>query len=352
MRILLVKTSAIGDVVQAFPVLEYLRKRFPEAELDWVVEKPIAELVASHPDVNRVLLVDTKKWRKNFLLNWREIRAFSKKLKEREYDLLFDLQGNSKSALFTWMARAKVKVGYGFKTVPEFLAALVTHRKWNPPSDLNIRLQYLHLVKSYFQDQQPFERSSCHLKVEERVSPPELGRPLLMVCFGSRWRNKQLPQESLIQLLEQIQAKWSLGFLFIYGNREEKELAHELQRVFAESSAVLGNLTLQQLQNLMREVDALFSMDSAPLHLCGTTETPSFSLFGPSLANRYKPLGEHHGFFQGSCPYGQQFSKRCPILRTCKTGACIRELDVEAIFNAFEAWFSKKKGVAHGRYNS
>jgi heptosyltransferase-1 len=86
-------------------------------------------------------------------------------------------------------------------------------------------------------------------------------------------------------------------------------------------------------------------MDSATLHLCGTTSTPSFSLFGPSSASIYKPLGEHHVAFQGSCPYGRTFVKRCPILRTCKTGACMKDLTAKRIFQDLEKFLSMTLSV-------
>lgn len=338
MKILLVKTSAIGDVVQTFPVLEYLRRKFPEAIIDWVVEKPISDLVASHPHLNHVLIVDTKKWRKTLFsrATWKEIKNFRKKLQKTQYDLLFDLQGNSKSGLFTWMARSVEKIGYGFKSLPEKINGLVTNRKINPPIGMNIRLQYLHLVQSYFQDDKPFDSEPIRLKTEVHLLT--IQKPNLMVCFGSRWKNKQLSPETLLKLLEKIDAKYRPQFLFVYGNEEEKNLAKQLSSSFKNSKAI-GDLSLQQLQNLMFEVDGIISMDSATLHLCASTGTPSFTIFGPSTANAYKPIGEQHHFFQGQCPYGKKFPKRCPILRTCSTGACMRDLSAEELFQAFEDWF-------------
>jgi heptosyltransferase-1 len=82
-------------------------------------------------------------------------------------------------------------------------------------------------------------------------------------------------------------------------------------------------------------MDCVIAMDSAALHLCGTTLTPSFSVFGPSAASIYKPLGSQHTHVQGFCPYKQEFIQRCPLLRTCKTGACIKNLQAEELFQHF-----------------
>lgn len=338
MNILIVKTSAIGDVIQTFPVLDYLKHKYPEAKIDWVVEKGIADLVSAQPHVRQVFAIDTKKWRKKLFdrNTWKEIQRVRKSLRSNQYDLLFDLQGNSKSALFTYWAKAKEKIGYGFKTLPEKLGGLVTNRRFNPPYGINIRLQYLYLVQACFND---FRDCPERLKKEKKLTGQ------IMVCFGSNWRNKQLSQETLGKFLEQIQLKWGVSFLFVFGNENEKKVGEELHKQFPEKSTLVGNLRLVQLQNLMEEVEIVISMDSAPLHLCGTTRTPSFSVFGPSSANIYKPLGTQHVAFQGSCPYGKTFAKRCPILRTCETGACMRDLSADTLFNAFEKFYQKDKDV-------
>src|SRR3989338_583040 len=101
MHILLVRTSAIGDVIQTFPVLEYLHRTYPQAKIDWVVEQPIAPLleqlrIKGFSPLHRVLVIDTKRWRKNIFL--REIKAFYSLLRAVHYDLVFDCQGNTKSA--------------------------------------------------------------------------------------------------------------------------------------------------------------------------------------------------------------------------------------------------------------
>ncbi|HSX03735.1 MAG TPA: lipopolysaccharide heptosyltransferase I [Rhabdochlamydiaceae bacterium] len=351
MRVLIVKTSAIGDVIQTFPVLAYLKHKIPEVQIDWVVEKGMAELASSHPLVNKVIQVDTKTWRRNLFQKetWDSFRKFKKELRETEYDLLFDLQGNSKSALFTLMARSKEKVGYSFKRLPEKLNYLATTCRFDVPLGTNIQLQYLHLIQGYFKDLSHFPLQTVRLKSE--VQEVGLRGPILMVCFGSRWSNKQLPQETLLQLLKMIQEKFPFSFLFIFGNEEEKKWAEKFESEFPHSKA-LGGLTLPQLQNLMHDVGAVISMDSATLHLCGTTPTPSFSLFGPSSAHVYKPLGEQHFALQGSCPYGREFVKRCAILRTCKTGACIKDLSAETIFQKFEDFINRCSMVSFVSPNS
>lgn len=340
MRILIVKTSAIGDVIQTFPVIAYLKQKVAGVAIDWVVEKGIVPLVAAHPYVDQVISVDTKQWRKALFKRetWDALKSLKQTFNQSSYDLLIDLQGNSKSALFTWMAKSREKVGYSLKSAPEKLNCLTTSKRFDAPLGANIQQQYLHLVQSYFGDFREVSEKVC-LKAE--LPKVVLQGPVLMVCFGSRWTNKKLPQETLLYLLNRAATQFPFSFLFIFSNDEEKKEAAYLHSHFPERSQCLGHLTLPELQNLMFTVAAVVSMDSATLHLCGTTSTPSFSFFGPSAMRVYKPFGEGHEAIQGSCPYGKNFVKRCSILRSCATGACIKELKAEAIYQGLGPFLKK-----------
>lgn len=333
MHFLIVKTSSLGDILHAFPALSYLRKKFPNAQIDWIVEKPFSDLLSSHPEVDNVITVDTKKWRKNFLKQ-KEIRQFLKILRKKKYDAVFDLQGNIKSSLILAFARAKEKVGFGRKTVHEWPNLFFTSFKVNLPDTINIREDNLFLLKKYFQDPLVYEESRVILNISDEQKEvldkilKNKGDHLVLVCPGAFWPNKQVNETTLIAALKKIENNPS--FFFAWGNDKEKEFANTLALSFLRGE-VLPKLSLPLLQNLMSRVDLVIAMDSLPLHLAGTTNTKTFSFFGPSLGNKFAPIGINHHFFQGKCPYQLTFKKRCPQLRTCKTGACLKEINLENV---------------------
>jgi heptosyltransferase-1 len=166
-KILVVKTSALGDIVHTYPVIDYLRKKFPHAQIDWVVEAPFAGLVQSHPAVNRVLTVATKQWRKKIFSRetFQSIGKFRKQLQNVHYDVVFDFQGNIKSGLIVSLANSPIKVGFGKQTVPEWPNLLFTNRHINPAISENIRHDYLSLAASFFNDAIPTENSHVILKI-------------------------------------------------------------------------------------------------------------------------------------------------------------------------------------------
>ncbi len=346
MKVLLIKTSALGDIVQALPVVSYLKKRDPAVEIDWVLEKSHADLVQAHPDVDHILTIETKLWRQHLFEKptWSTMADFRKDLQQKKYDVLFDLQGNIKSGLITCLARANDKVGFGRKSVAEWPNLLTTHQKFDPLPGKNIRTDYLDLVRNYFKDESKAEEQKIELKIssEQRAKINQviqhkhlIGRPRIMVCPGSAWKNKQLTAETLKIFLKKLQKQLNCAFLLIWGSEAEKSLVHDLHAEHPFDSLIVERLTLPGLQNLMAEMDLIVAVDSLPLHLAGTTGVATFSIFGASSAQKYKPLGKQHHALQGMCPYNRQFEKRCPILRTCATGACIRELDAESIFRSF-----------------
>lgn len=343
-KFLIIKTSSLGDIIQSFPVLEYLKSQFPDSQIDWVVESAGRALLATHPCIHKIIAIHTKKWRSGIFQkeNFKEMRKFKKDLQSVYYDAIFDLQGNMKSSLLTFLARGRDKVGFGLKTVHEWPNALFTSHQYNPPNQVNIREDYLSVVQQYCNDLEPKESKYSLLKISEAENSylQQLLMPfkdeLILVCPGSAWKNKQMDTEQLLQFLNKINQSGKYNFLLAWGTQEEKELVESLKKEIGNNALVLEKLSFPLLQNLMAKVNFIIAMDSLPLHLAGTTKTPTFSVFGSSLAQKFKPIGKQHYAVQGRCPYGKTFKKRCAILRTCSTGACIRSLSGEFVFQEFE----------------
>jgi heptosyltransferase-1 len=344
----MVKTSSLGDIIHAFPVIDYLKHRFPSATIDWVVEEPFAPILEAHPAISNVLKIDTKQWRKSW---WKRksLASFSNfrhLLQKHEYDLVVDLQGNTKSAFVTYLSRSLTKVGFGWKTVPEKSNLLFTTHRYNPEGGRNIREDYVNILQQHYADSTSFISSGVPLQLSEKEKDKGnavLASTLLlkdqkrvMVCPGSHWPNKQVQTDVLADFLHLLRPYLNCNFVFVWGSEKEKKSVDYLHHEFAEHSLILDRLSIPLLQNIMGHMHCVIAMDSLPLHLAATIGVSTFSIFGPSLAEKYKPVGEQHQAWQGSCPYGKTFVKRCPILRTCTTGACIRHTAGKTLFKAFK----------------
>jgi heptosyltransferase-1 len=354
LKILIVKTSSLGDIIQAFTVLDYFHSRFESVEIDWIIEKANLSLVNSHPLINKGICFDMKTWKKKVLKKrtWKSFFSFIKFLRKKYYDIVFDLQGNCKSGLVTYFTKAKVKVGFGSKSVREWPNLLATTKHIEVNTNINMRLQYLQLIKKYFADTKPVRIKGCRLKISD-VQKNILNKIMshknlqtqtrVMVCPGAKWPNKQLSYETMLSFLKLLQTNLNASFLLIWGNDFEKFVAQKLNNEFSNLSIVVDKLSFPVWQNLMNDVDLVVAMDSSSLHLCGTIETYSFSVFGPTKQEVFKPISDRHYAYQGKCPYNKVFDKQCPFLRSCITGACIRYLKSDDIFNSFINWWNYKK---------
>lgn len=309
--------------MQTFPVAQYLRRRDPSCEIDWVVEEEYASLVGAHPNVSGVLTIATRKW--SFLRLWQD----TCKLRKRKYDVIFDLQGNIKSAFVTSFSKSSKKVGFGFSSLPEWPNYFATHQHFNVEKEIPIQRRYLSVAQQFFKDPEIFELQGVELSLDSEeekklavLKGPE--KPRMMVAFASKWENKTLSFEMWIEVLKGIGG----SFYFVSAGSKDKVIGDKLCSYFP-GSVLLENLSFPLWQRLMAEMELVIAVDSAALALCGTTKTPSLSFFGPTKALVYKPIGDRHRYFQGECPYGVSFSARCPKLRTCPTGACLKGLKVE-----------------------
>lgn len=346
MRILIVKTSSLGDIIHAFPVLRFLHHEFPAVKVDWVVEKKFADLVKAHPLIENVIEMDTKAWRKKLLnlQTWKDLFDFRKKLQKNTYDAVIDLQGNTKSAIPTFLAQCANKIGYGFKTIQEWPNMLATHQRFNPPLYLNVRDENLYVVQHYFQRYSSVEDETVVLKMDEAQQKlhdqvwakikKQHGQKIL-VCPGSAWKNKQLSFEALHMFLQRLHEHLNASLILAWGTPEEFALVQRLQEAVKGQTVILDKVSLPVLQNIMSKMDHVIAMDSLPLHLAGISGIPTFSVFGASSAQKYKPRGDFHRAVQGPCPYKKVFERRCPLLRSCKTGLCIRSLSGEDLFKEF-----------------
>lgn len=331
-KVLIVKTSALGDLVHVFPAIKAIKRHLPDAEIDWVAERAASPIARAHPDISEVIELDSKKWRKHPFRYRQEISKAISSLRKKQYDLLFDFQSNTKSALITLLANAKQKIGFDQKA-SEWPARFVTTLKGDPPDGQNIRQDYLDLVSLWSgQKEELVIGTKLCLSSEEEITVHNLlksrsnGTNILVAPF-SRWPNKQLLNHTMTSFLQKQEA---VTFWIIAGNDQEKEEAMKMASALP-SAVLVPKLTIPQLQCLMRGMDQVISVDSLALALAYEAKVPVFALFGSSSPQKYGLTNAQSQVFFGTCPYGKTFEKRCPILRSCKTGACLHDLSTEKI---------------------
>ena len=128
-RILIVKLSAIGDIIHTLPAVSALRRAYPKAWLAWIVEKAGANLLRGNPDLDELVVVDTHAWRTNWWVGLRHAWYVTRHLRRAGFDICVDFQGLLKSAFFTYLSGAPVRLGFPRLMCREPLNAVFTNLK-------------------------------------------------------------------------------------------------------------------------------------------------------------------------------------------------------------------------------
>ena len=149
-KILIIKLSALGDVVHTLPVPRTLRQKYPEAYIAWIIEERYQELLYNNPDINEVIPIRTKVWRKNWNKEtFNEILQIIKSIRQKKFDVVIDLHGLIKSGIIAMLSGAKNKVGFHRKNCKEKISSIFTNIK-GPymAGGIHVVDMYLTLVQS------------------------------------------------------------------------------------------------------------------------------------------------------------------------------------------------------------
>jgi heptosyltransferase I len=285
MRIAIVKLSALGDIVHAMVVLQFIKKYNHECLIDWFVEESYKELLELHPDLNKVHIVKLKNVKKRKSLS----RLFAELMRVRKlesYDIVIDLQGLIKSALISNFIPSKKTIGFNKDSIREKLAAIFYSDKFNIPYSQNIIERNLKLVgftlgfsvsKKEIQLKVPFI-FSAQKHLDFKLSNT---RPNILLVPGASNISKCYPFKKFAELSKLFDA----NFVVIWGNENEKLLAQKIKELSPRVN-ILSKLSIDSLVTLVSTLDLVIGPDTGPTHIAWALNIPSITLFGPTPGYR------------------------------------------------------------------
>lgn len=288
MRVLLIKTSSLGDVVHTLPALTDAQRAIPGIQFDWVVEEGFAEIPAWHPAVAQVIPVAIRRWRKNLLQTLRtgEWRRFKARLRETRYDLVIDAQGLLKSAWLTRYVKAPV-AGLDRDSAREPMASRFYDRRYTVPRDQHALERVRQLFAQALGYELPQAIGDYGLDRAQLAAPGE--EPYLLFLHGTTWPSKHWPEAYWRELAERMSAfGWAIRLP--WGNAEEKARAERIADGIAGAS-VLPRLNLGGVAKVIAGARACVAVDTGLGHLAAALDVPSISLYGPTLPGRVGAYG-------------------------------------------------------------
>lgn len=294
MRILLVKTSSLGDVIHNLPVVTDLRKALPHAVIDWVVEDRFADIPRMHPAIQQVIPVAWRRWRKSLHLcaTWREMRAFRRQMQQEKYGLVIDTQGLLKSALITRLAHGQ-HCGYAPASAREPLAAICYETKFTVGENLHAvarNRQLVALAAGYAVHGAP--------DYGLPVAPAPASDTAILLTATSR-DDKLWSEERWIALGQALHAQGLRCLLPVGVAPAEQARAARLAQAIPDAVALPPH-NLRELAAIIADARLVIGVDTGLTHLAAALQRPVLALFCASDPAENGVLAAHSAINLGA----------------------------------------------------
>ena len=279
MRVLIIKTSSLGDVIHTLPALTDAAHAIPGIRFDWVVEEGFAEIPSWHPAVDQVIPVAIRRWRKNL---WQTIKsgewkAFKQRVRERKYDLVIDAQGLVKSAWLTRFVKAPV-AGLDRYSAREGWASRFYDRRLSVATGQHAVERVRQLFALALAYDLPEGIGNYGLDLDRLQLPP--AAPYVVFLHGTTWATKHWPEAYWRELAERMGQR-KLQVRLPWGNQAEKDRAERIAQGL-NNCQVLPKLNLAGVARVLAAAKACVAVDTGLGHLAAALDVPTISLFGPT----------------------------------------------------------------------
>ena len=325
-RILLIKLSALGDVIQTLPTLEAIRAAWPRAEITWLVEEAAAPILADHPALDTLLISRRRSWLAAWRQGegrkaaWQEFHLLVRTLRRRPYDLVIDLQGLLKSAFWTSLARSPRKIGFDRTREYSYLALTERLPPYDP--DEHAIRRYLRVAQHLGAVMEPVRfRLALTAGTGQDLEYlwTEKTGPLIVMHPGTRWPSKHWPPASFAALADALTRERQARVVFTGSPADRPLISHIRSLMQTRGHDLSGQTDLKSLARLFYHADAAVTTDTGPMHLAAAVGAPVAAVFGPTAPWRTGPFGRRHRVVRTALPCSPCFQRRCPA-PDCLTG--------------------------------
>ena len=317
-NILIVKLSAIGDVIHALPVAHALKQKYPQARITWVVEKPAYDLLTNNPNIDEIILFDKPRF-KSLVGLLKYSPEFSARLREHHFDLAIDLQGLFKSAAIVALSNAKQRLGY---CNMRELSHLVSKPVCGTHSNGHIVDRYLDVALFLGCEIQQTVFTINSTKEEQSNAAAialtaglSLNQPYVILAPGTNWPSKCWPAERFGQLAEKLHELEIVSV--IVGGANDSGLAQLIRNVCSTVVDLTGKTTLKELAYIIQKSSCFVGGDTGPMHLAVAVKTPVVALFGPTDPARNGPYGHGHTVITVQEECQGCWKRQCPKEKQC-----------------------------------
>ncbi|MFI5354386.1 MAG: putative lipopolysaccharide heptosyltransferase III [Desulfobaccales bacterium] len=340
-RLLVIKLKQPGDVLVSTPVIAALKEAWPDCHLTYLVPKGTEDMVAGHPGLDDLVVVDRRGE------TWSQALRFARDLRRRRFDLVIELSGGDRGAIYSWLTGARERVGFEHLRMPFWQRrACFTRLLPRPPVKTHLVDQNLAPLRALgLNPKNPrlqfFWDEAVEKRIQDLLTSHKLAPDGFVVMHpGAGWRFKCWTPQGYARVIEALHHDWRLPVILTgtQAAHEQELLAAILQQSRVKPINLTGRLSLKELGALIAQARFFFGMDSAPMHLAAAVETPAVALFGPSGVFNWGPWGQGHLVIQqdwACVPCGRDGCEGSKISR------CLTEIEPEEVLQAMARHFGK-----------
>ncbi|MEW8505622.1 MAG: glycosyltransferase family 9 protein [Candidatus Thiodiazotropha sp.] len=285
--ILIVRLSAIGDIVFATPLIDAIRQRYPGARISWLVQGESKGLLEHHPALDRVIVWPRQQWERHWkqrqwLRLWRALRQFRDELRNHHFDMALDVQGLMKSGFLAWLSGAEARIGLGSREGSQWLMSRVIDKGGEPR---RIASEYLYFAQQLGLGTDGFEmriglseEDRSHAEAMIRANRLQQGY-IVIAPFTTR-AQKHWFNSSWIDLLAAIEAEWQLPVVMLGGPGDKAAAAVIQDRGRAGLINLVGETSLRQAAAVIERAELIIGVDTGLTHMGIAMNRPTLCLFG------------------------------------------------------------------------
>ncbi len=328
LKILILKPSSLGDVVQALPVLRLLRRHWPGSDIYWWVESSLAPLLEGDPDLSGVVRFERRRWANAG--RWPEVWRSLRWIRGQSFDLVIDLQGLARSGAVAWLAAGKLLIGLdepregarGFYDIIVPRGSFYTHAVDWYLNVLNALRVPVHWDFAWLP-----ERPAIAAEVKRKWQTETA--PWIVLQPGARWENKRWPIESYAEFVGRFASAHPHFRFAILGGEADRELGRALAQVDSQRCLDLtGRISLPEMVEWIRLSELMISNDTGPMHVAAALGKPLVAVFGPTEPRRTGPYGQLRRAIQTQLPCVPCMKPRCSYFKPLE---CLRALSPHSI---------------------
>jgi heptosyltransferase-1 len=315
LKILILKPSSLGDVIQALPVLRLLRQRFRDAEIYWWIDANLAPLIEGDPDLTDIVRFERKRWASP--ANWPEMFQSVRWMRAQRFDWVIDLQGLLRSAAFAWLARGKFLIGLdnphegGREGASSFYDFAVRGNGSGHAVDRCLSVLPALGVPVHQNFQWLPERPKISAAVKAKWPETQSAR-WIAIQPGARWPTKCWPAPNYAELVRLLAQQYSDVRFAVMGSGDDRSRGEAVKAaVPGRVLNLCGETSLPEMMEWLRVCKLMVTNDTGPMHVAAALGVPLIALFGPTNPESTGPYGQLENVLRISLPCAPCFNHSC-----------------------------------------